>query len=997
MLGDVYIVSGVVHKNCPPASSPSEAIMAAIEKKDTQPFGLQSQSDEQALDIKPPQASVELEGADAACCWSPRAVANTVHIKGSAVSPLYARKSRNCGHARRVANVVKFSKAESELSRSKKGKAVEIDNADRLEYSPRYGVSQTLGGSTKSVPDITQIRIDPSAVNNAGSANPTHQRIKLGQQTTSKMMSMHKKNEPHICSGSSRRVSIPKLKEHSEGYAVQAAQAQKLCEVSNDAVEHTQMNRGREHSENAVTSLEGICTADSRNATHGSTITQSIKKRQDANRRTNEQDKSSELCSHPLDVCDMPGIPPSNRRSLPCLSNTAEAPSSLMKICIRTCTVGQDSVIDTDADKEESCSCHRDCRTLSLNIEAKEVNSKRQCHMLLDTANGVETPSCESWGGEWTAQWVSEQQELLAEYAGSTSNSGKCTVQCAVDAQSSGKGASGEPDKDGGQPTVEEEWKFKDFKEGTGEGECRVPEHIRNESLKEEVGYSGADGCTEPRGKGNESCSSHVGASDLAGFVFQRPLQEAWKQGKCSRGWWLPKVACLGKSTKEAFQEAVLGRMSVKEMGESSTEQIFLSSCELPSREVVRNMNGLQKGWFDVSIQSKEAIQPSDGIFWIDSVNMPNVLPNSGVPGTSWTLSLSQGAQVRNSGCEAQIAPASYASTSLWSDFSQRTQVQEPFWCFGDASNSRQGSAGQRNLQSVDALSSFWSSTGSLNHPRIKIVDIGPNCSKSNPNQSVELAHDINQWMQNGLDAAGVSGSNQPPASWGHWGSHVGRRTALLSCLHRTSLFGCGAPNRSRLFQSLTPRISKQVFMLSEQHCHIAPSAAHMEPTSFEKARGVPYQEYIRKLAGLWKLDRQKSDNMDGFCEVMELKWMQRKAAKTIRHLKVRVNAKGFRWFCKMLLVYEFGMCLPLSGIPVERRRPDGRMGSVRAWMEARPEGIIVMSAWGEPVGGTCEDTFQLSADEQVLVRTATIVRDTGQRCVVRWVLSRINKPWKSW
>lgn len=168
-------------------------------------------------------------------------------------------------------------------------------------------------------------------------------------------------------------------------------------------------------------------------------------------------------------------------------------------------------------------------------------------------------------------------------------------------------------------------------------------------------------------------------------------------------------------------------------------------------------------------------------------------------------------------------------------------------------------------------------------------MDHDARSSKLNQNPSVELADDINLWIQNGLEAAERPSFHNPPASLGSWRMRMGRGSSLLGCLHNRSLFSCITHHHTRLFQSLSPQVGKQVFMLPEEHCNSAAacSASGAAHAWMQMARGLPSQEYIRKLDGLWKLDRHVSDSMDSFCEVMELNWWQRKAAKTIRYLRV--------------------------------------------------------------------------------------------------------------
>ena len=481
----------------------------------------------------------------------------------------------------------------------------------------------------------------------------------------------------------------------------QSAGSCKMRKVSMDSLDHNQLYEGKPHTDNIFTASSELVPdavfADGSSTVNNRAGAPDMENQEDIGRSIRAAAREAAvLCCRSPAALDVPKILLPRGAGLPPRHKALETPS-LMKIFIRTCPVSQDSVNETDTNEEDSCSCHREHQTLSLNIQAIEVNSKSQCRMLVDTANGVDPPCSKSWNGDWTAEWVAEQQEALKGCADPSSNSGDRNLQHATDSGFSTEGASGGPGKEHHeQEAVEEEVRFKKGQVVKDEADCIEPESTKNENLKEGKRCSSAKGCTELRGKGNESCPSHVGVVDRAGFVFRKPLQAIWNHERHHRGWWLPRVVRMGKSTKGVLAEDSSCGVSFQEMSTSVSHQILLSSHGISNQRVAGNTCESQGGLCDVGVESHEAIQPSDGIFWIDSNNVPNMVLNSEPSGASWTLSLSQGVQVSKSGMEAQAAQVSNTSSSLWSDFSQRTPAQGIFWFGGESRNSMQEGAGQR-------------------------------------------------------------------------------------------------------------------------------------------------------------------------------------------------------------------------------------------------------------------------------------------------------------
>ena len=190
-----------------------------------------------------------------------------------------------------------------------------------------------------------------------------------------------------------------------------------------------------------------------------------------------------------------------------------------------------------------------------------------------------------------------------------------------------------------------------------------------------------------------------------------------------------------------------------------------------------------------------------------------------------------------------------------------------------------------RRAESRDMLSIERSSTATINHPWIKIVIDPPEGGNARGRPSEELAEDINLWIQNGLEAARIKGSKSAHRPLGTWSSRQGSLSTFLNRLPHKGPFGCLACRPSLDSQTM----NRESLPFSDDRC----PAAAVHPLDYSwssaqhSAKGLPSWENIKRICGLWKLDREQSDSMDGFCDIMELGWLQRRAVKTLRHLRV--------------------------------------------------------------------------------------------------------------
>lgn len=674
-------------------------------------------------------------------------------------------------------------------------------------------------------------------------------------------------------------------------------------------------------------------------------------------------------------------------QKIQCEQVAGSAETEAIKIVIQICTSGWDSAMEMGIEEEipyPGSSVHN---TMDLNIEPKKISTKYQCHMLSDSACGLDLQSCDSLGEDTTAHWVAEQQGAVKSLEDISLIAIDPCLQSRVDQMFCGKSEYG---LENGR------W-------------CRVSTDEEGRSCKEGWAEAIEEAEAEQSDKENGNWS-------WTGGEFGGQIRA--ETGKTRKKSWASVAGVLKRARKSIHQQSQAELLQEEYAGvELSTELVEVRTTSkhdvLPSdgvlnetRRLSKNLSFAQSRCYSVPTTSTPGAfaKPQGcqlGIFDESEVlgrvtDLPEYLynTNTGLETDIFSsFSVSKREQSKEGSQGFGSRRFSLASTSLWSWFSQTTQARLPYGLTRNPS-SRQGRVAARRIESAHRLSIERSSSASLNHPWIKIVIGSPVCDKAKRRPSKELAEDINLWIQNGLDAVRETGYKSPHRLPGILGLKRGGLNTFLSRLPHKGPFGCLACHHSLDSNGLgleANRVKLQ-FSYDDWPADALGSAENSESTIGQSFQGLLCWENMKRINGSWKLDREQSDRMDSFCHFMELGWLQRKAAKTVRHLKVKVDTEMFCWTHKVLGFCTISAKLPLSGAPVEQPRLDGRTGSIRSSLGVRAEGVVIMSTWPEPVGGMCEDLFQPSVDGQKLIRTMSLFRESGQRCVVRWVYLRSKR-----
>ncbi|PSC68224.1 poly-glutamine tract-binding [Micractinium conductrix] len=146
-------------------------------------------------------------------------------------------------------------------------------------------------------------------------------------------------------------------------------------------------------------------------------------------------------------------------------------------------------------------------------------------------------------------------------------------------------------------------------------------------------------------------------------------------------------------------------------------------------------------------------------------------------------------------------------------------------------------------------------------------------------------------------------------------------------------------------------------------------------------------------LTGRWKKCKASSDPMDEACDLVALPWVLRRAIGVLNYLELEDQAEShFATNLKAGGVLDVVERYPWSGATVAHPRRDKRRGQHTAHVERTERGPCIVATWGEPYGGECRDTFELSPDGQVLTQhTEMSIASSGRFTTYKTVFNRVH------
>ncbi|DBA95199.1 TPA: hypothetical protein ACH3X3_013101 [Trebouxia sp. C0006] len=155
-------------------------------------------------------------------------------------------------------------------------------------------------------------------------------------------------------------------------------------------------------------------------------------------------------------------------------------------------------------------------------------------------------------------------------------------------------------------------------------------------------------------------------------------------------------------------------------------------------------------------------------------------------------------------------------------------------------------------------------------------------------------------------------------------------------------------------------------------------------------AQAVQQQEYTAvQLSGRWHKDKSQSDSMQEACDVVELKWVLRRALAILNTLEIEDTPDHFRTVIKAGSIMDVVEQYPWTGQEQQHNRRDKRSGHHLGKVVKTDRGPAIMVRWDDPFGGTCQDTFCISDDGQQLTQVTEMVMNTGRLCNYRTVYRR--------
>ena len=359
------------------------------------------------------------------------------------------------------------------------------------------------------------------------------------------------------------------------------------------------------------------------------------------------------------------------RRSSP------SASPSVMKIFIRICTSGWDSAMEMGIDDDTCCAHSSGHDIMHLSIQPMQVSTNNQCHMFSDSASGLDLPSCDSLGEDWTAQWVPEQQEALEAIRDVT----LCEIAPRMQSRSD-QGLSAKSEY--GCSCELWHWASGDerdpiYKEGCkGVNQERTARQCDKENENENCTAAGLNRqvCAEIGNKGCKSHTTSAGALKPVGKLGQQLLKSGPLQERHSMVDSLPKSTGVRRTSKRSLlssDETVAGWRPLDEnlpLAPWRSNSVPTSSTS----GMLRKPQGCQFGVYDENeVAGKLADMP--GHHCIPSIDIGSEI--------SSTFSISQREHSKEGVRPFGVSRMSLASTSLWSWFSQTTQTHahyRPAW-----------------------------------------------------------------------------------------------------------------------------------------------------------------------------------------------------------------------------------------------------------------------------------------------------------------------------
>ncbi|KAL3146264.1 hypothetical protein ABBQ32_002965 [Trebouxia sp. C0010 RCD-2024] len=148
-------------------------------------------------------------------------------------------------------------------------------------------------------------------------------------------------------------------------------------------------------------------------------------------------------------------------------------------------------------------------------------------------------------------------------------------------------------------------------------------------------------------------------------------------------------------------------------------------------------------------------------------------------------------------------------------------------------------------------------------------------------------------------------------------------------------------------------------------------------------------QQTHAELSGRWQKDKSQSDSMQKACDVVQLKWVLRRALAVLNTLEIEDTPDYLRTVIKAGGIMDVVEQYPWNGQERQHSRRDKRGGHHHGKVVRTERGPAIRVRWADPFGGTCQDTFDMSEDGQQLTQITEMVMNTGEICNYKTVYRR--------